>query len=52
MLDQGSLVLERVALAEMIEFVVEMLVDLAAGTVLDQETTEHTQTTHPQHLTG
>jgi hypothetical protein len=38
--DQGALVLEGVALAEMIEFVVEMLVNLAGGTVFDQKTAE------------
>lgn len=35
MLDQGSLVLEGVTLAEMVQLVVEMLVDLARGTVFD-----------------
>lgn len=35
-LDKCTLVLEGVTLAEMVEFVVEVLVDLACGTVLDQ----------------
>lgn len=33
MLDQGALVLKSVALAEMVKFVVEMLVDLARSPV-------------------
>ena len=36
MLDQCTLVLECVTLAEMVEFVVEVLVDLARGAVLDK----------------
>jgi hypothetical protein len=39
-LNQCSLVLEGVTLAEVVEFVVEVLVDLAAGTVLDQKTAQ------------
>jgi hypothetical protein len=39
--DQGALVLEGVTLAEMVEFVVEMLVNLAGGTVFDQKTAEN-----------
>ena len=34
-LNQCPLVLEGVTLAEVVEFVVEVLIDLAAGTVLD-----------------
>jgi hypothetical protein len=34
-LNQRSLVLEGVTLAEVVEFMVEVLVDLTAGTVLD-----------------
>jgi hypothetical protein len=33
--DESTLVLEGVTLAEMVEFVVKVLVDLARGTVLD-----------------
>jgi len=51
MLDQCALVLECVTLAEMIEFVVEVLVDLAGCTVLDEEAAEDTLATHPKHLT-
>ena len=42
--------LEGVTLAEVVEFMVEMLVDLAAGTVLHEETTENTKTAHPDDL--
>ena len=35
MLDKRTLVLERVTLAEMVEFMVEVLVDLASSAVLD-----------------
>jgi len=50
MLDESTLVLEGVTLAQVIELVVKMLVDLTAGTVLDEETAEDTETTHPEHL--
>jgi hypothetical protein len=49
-LDQGALVLEGVTLAEVVQLVVKVLVDLAAGTVLDEKTAEDTQTAHPQNL--
>lgn len=52
MLHQGTLVLESVTLAEVVQLVVKVLVDLAAGTVLDQETAEDTQAAHPQDLSG
>ncbi len=39
--NQSALVLEGVTLAEMVEFVVEMLVDLAGGTIFDEKTAEH-----------
>jgi hypothetical protein len=51
MLNECSLVLEGVTLAQVIEFMVQVLVDLAAGTVLDQETAENTQAAHPHNLT-
>ena len=38
MFDKSSLVLEGVTLAEVVEFMVKVLVDLAAGTVLYEET--------------
>ena len=46
-LNKRTLVLESVTLAQMVELVVEVLVDLAGGTVLDQQATEDTQTAHP-----
>lgn len=40
MFHQGSLMLESITLAEMVELVVEVLVNLARGTVLDEKTAE------------
>ncbi|KAL2824645.1 hypothetical protein BDW59DRAFT_84298 [Aspergillus cavernicola] len=45
--DQATLVLEGVTLGEVVELVVEVLVDLASGTVADEETTENTHAAHP-----
>jgi hypothetical protein len=39
-LNQRTLVLECVTLAQVVEFVVEVLVDFAGGAILDEETTE------------
>ena len=39
--------LESVTLAQMVELVVKVLVDLSRGAVLDKETTEYAKTTHP-----
>lgn len=50
MLNQSTLVLEGVTLAQVVELVVEVLVDLAGGTVLDQETAEDTHAAHPEDL--
>ena len=50
MLNEGTLVLEGVTLAQVVELVVEVLVDLAGGAVLDQQTTEDTETAHPHNL--
>lgn len=36
MLNEGTLVLEGVTLGEVVQLVVEVLVDLSGGTVLDQ----------------
>jgi homospermidine synthase len=49
-LNQCSLVLEGVTLAQVVEFVVQVLVNLAASTVLDKKTTENTETAHPDNL--
>jgi hypothetical protein len=46
-LHECTLVLEGVTLAE----VIEVLVNLASGAVLDEQAAEDTQTTHPHHLT-
>jgi hypothetical protein len=43
-------VLEGVTLAAVVQLVVQVLVDLAAGTVLDEETAEDTETAHPEDL--
>lgn len=50
MLNEGALVLEGVTLAQVVQLVVEVLVDLAAGTVLDEETAEDTEAAHPKDL--
>lgn len=50
MLNQRPLVLEGITLAEVIKFVIEVLVDLATGTVLYEETTKDAKTTHPDDL--
>ena len=50
MLNEGTLVLEGVTLGEMVQLVVEVLVDLSGGTVLDEKTAEDTETTHPEDL--
>ena len=44
--------LEGVTLAQVVELVVEVLVNLAAGTVLGEQTTEDTLAAHPQDLLG
>ena len=48
--NESTLVLEGVTLTQMVELVVEVLVDLAGSTVLDEETAENTLTTHPEDL--
>ncbi len=50
MLNKRTLVLEGVTLGEVVELVVEMLVDLAAGTVLDEQSAKDAKTAHPQNL--
>lgn len=51
-LDEGALVLEGVTLAEVVELVVEVLVDLAVVAVLDEEAAEDTEAAHPEDLAG
>lgn len=50
MLHQCSLMLEGITFAQMIELVIQVLVDLARGTIFDQETAEDSETSHPEHL--
>lgn len=50
MLNQRTLVLECVTLAQVVELVVEVLVDLASGTVLDKKAAEDSLTAHPEYL--
>lgn len=52
MLNEGALVLEGVTLAQVVELVVQVLIDLAAGTVLDEEAAEDSETAHPKNLLG
>lgn len=49
-LNEGTLVLEGVTLGGVVQLVVEVLVDLARGTVLDQQAAEDPLTTHPKNL--
>jgi hypothetical protein len=49
-LNQGTFVLESVTLSSVIQFVIEVLVNLARRTVFDKETTEDTHTAHPKDL--
>lgn len=50
MLDESALVLEGVTLAQVVELVVEVLVDLAGGTVADEQATENTHAAHPDDV--
>lgn len=50
MFDERALVLEGVTLAQVVELVVEVLVDLAGGTVLDEKAAEDSLTAHPEDL--
>ena len=50
MLNQSALVLEGVTLAQVVELVVKVLVDLAGGTVADEEAPENTHAAHPEEL--
>lgn len=51
-LDELTLVLEGVTLGEFVERVVEVLVEFSRVSVLGQETTEDTETSHPKNLGG
>ena len=45
--DKSTLVLEGVTLAELVELVVEVFIDLASGSVLDEKASEDSQSSHP-----
>lgn len=49
-LNERPLVFEGVTLGEVVELVVEVLVDLAAGAVLDEQAAEDPLAAHPQNL--
>ena len=51
MFNESTLVLEGVTLAQVVELVVKVFVDLATGTVLYEKTAENTETTHPHDST-
>jgi hypothetical protein len=51
-LNERSLVLEGVTLAGVVQLVVQVLVDLARGAVLDEEAAEDTEAAHPEDLLG
>ena len=48
--NEGTLVLECITLTQVVQLVVEVFVDLAAGTVLDEEAAEDSEATHPEDL--
>ena len=50
MLNESALVLEGVTLAQVVELVVKVLVDLASSTVADEQATENTHAAHPENL--
>lgn len=52
MFNKSTLVLEGVTLAQVVELVVKVLVNLAGSTVLDQQAAEHTKAAHPHNLTA
>lgn len=47
MFDQCTLVLEGVTLAELVELVVKMFVDLSCGTILYKKASKNSKTSHP-----
>lgn len=51
MLNKRTLVLEGVTLGGVVKLVVKVLVDLAAGAVLDEQPTENPLAAHPDDLT-
>ena len=49
---KNTLGLESVTLGKHVELVVEILVDLLTISVLDEHSSEHAHTSHPQHFLG
>lgn len=49
-LNQSSLVLESVTLSSQVQVVVQVSVDLTRVSVLSQQSSQHPQSSHPQHL--
>ena len=47
MFNQSTLVLEGVTLAELVEFVVKVLVDFPSSTIFDKKASEDSETSHP-----
>lgn len=52
MLDNGSLVLEGVTLGELVELVVQVLVNLALLSVLGEQSSDDSLSSHPEDLLG
>lgn len=50
--NKGSLVLKGVTLAQVVQLVVQVFVDLSRGTVFDQETAQDSHAAHPENLGG
>ena len=50
MFHQCTLVLECVTFAQLVELVVEVLIDLAGGSVLDKKASENSEASHPKDL--
>jgi hypothetical protein len=48
--NEGTLMLEGVTLGEVVELVIKVLVDLAGGTVLNEETAKDPEAAHPEDL--
>lgn len=51
-LNQSTLVLESVTLGRLVQGVVQVRVDLTGGSVLDQQLSQDTQSSHPDNLGG
>ena len=47
MFDQCTLVLEGVTLAELVQLVIKVLIDLSGGTILDEQASKNSKASHP-----